>query len=225
MSDDVMTVGMNVAEPCSSVPCHALSDRSSHSLAAQQAPAIELAWFAGGAITSAVQHNGNPGGKPSGDAPARQRGGTAGGRTTTLINLTYVSECRIPPTDLTAEIDAIRAIAEQRNQENEITGALLFTGTRFVQTLEGEIGRVDGLLAAIGRDQRHARLATVDRHAVTARNFARWSLSYAGPSLFIAQTVARGVDGFSLGNPCDVARLVRLMIEFGTAPKIIQARR
>lgn len=137
-----------------------------------------------------------------------------------MINLTYVSESRIAADDVTAAIDAILARSSERNARDAITGALLFTGSRFVQTLEGTAAGVDAVLARIARDPRHTALTIVDRHVVVVRNFPRWSLIYAGPSLFVARTVARGLTGSERGVPADVARLLKMIVEFGAAPPL-----
>lgn len=135
-----------------------------------------------------------------------------------MINLTYVSLSRIAPDAVTAEIDLILARSSESNARDALTGGLLFTGTRFVQTLEGGAVSVDAALVRIARDPRHAGLTVIDRRAVVVRNFPDWSLSYTGPSLFVARTVARGLAGFDRGAPDDVARLLRMMIEFGASP-------
>ena len=137
-----------------------------------------------------------------------------------MINLTYVSECRIAGSETVSEIELILACANERNARDKITGVLLFTGRHFAQTLEGAAPEVDGLFASIGRDWRHAVLAVVDRRVVVARKFPHWSLSYAGPSLFVAATVARGLTGFHLNVPADVERLLKLMVEFGKTPPL-----
>lgn len=144
----------------------------------------------------------------------------AAARQDELVELTYVSDSRIPPAEVAAEIANIVAHASHSNHRHQITGALLFTGTRFVQTLEGAAADVDNLMAAIERDRRHANILIVDRHAVPARSFALWSLTYSGPSLFIATEVARVLDGVRRGVPPDVARLLRLMSEFSASPSL-----
>ncbi len=162
-----------------------------------------IPWLRGGTSRS-------PGRCAAPDDPAR------GG----LINLTYVSESRIAADDVAAEIGSILAAAGERNRRDQVTGALLFTGTHFVQTLEGPAPVVAALLAGIERDPRHAGLCVIDRRAVAARGFSHWSLAYVGPSLFVARTVARGVAGFHLGLPGDVTRLLTLMREFAAAPPL-----
>ena len=139
-------------------------------------------------------------------------------RSERLINLTYVSACRIARSDLSIEIDAILAGATVRNARDQISGALLFTGTHFVQTLEGQAPSVSALMASLHRDPRHAALSVIDRHDVTQRNFASWTMPYLGPSLFVSRVVARGLASFHSGRTAGIEQVLRMMIEFGLPP-------
>ena len=91
---------------------------------------------------------------------------------------------------------------------------LLFTGTRFVQTLEGSAAVIDPLMTRIGRDRQHGRLVVIDRHEVPTRNFKKWAMAYSGPSTFVERIVTRAVTGARLGEPDDVRRLLLLIHEF-----------
>ena len=137
-----------------------------------------------------------------------------------MINVTYVSESRIATDGVAAELRLLVTAASRRNGRDQITGALAFTGTHFVQTLEGTAASVDALMVSIARDPRHTALAVIDRHEVAVPNFPTWSMAYAGPSLFVARTVAQGLTGFDRGVAGDVARLLRLMVEFGAVPPL-----
>lgn len=134
-----------------------------------------------------------------------------------LISLTYVSDSRIPPAEAVAEIATIVARARERNDRLQVTGGLLFTGDRFVQTLEGDGPTIAALVAIIARDRRHDGFCVIDARAIAVRQYARWSLGYSGASLFVDDAVTRGLAGFRRGLPHDVARLLRLVLTFSRA--------
>ena len=138
-------------------------------------------------------------------------------RPPTLISLTYVSECRVPVGNQDVMIQAILAFARESNAADGITGALLFTGLSFVQTLEGPEIAVSALMTRIEGDRRHTGVAVIDRHEVKARTFAHWSMAYSGPSVFVEREVARALEGARGGRRNDVNRLLRLVREFGAS--------
>jgi len=80
--------------------------------------------------------------------------------------------------------------ASRRNSESGITGALVYSGTRFAQTLEGPGDAVEDLFERIRSDDRHILEAETGCEFIDYREFKRWSLCYAGPSLFVARTIA-----------------------------------
>ena len=160
--------------------------------------------------------------RPSGGSSPQDRCAVSGGTYDRFIHLTYVSECRIPSNLVAADLKLILAHSIQHNRRDNITGALLFTGTRFVGTLEGSAAIVDDLMKSIGRDRRHANLLVIDRRTVSSPIFTSWSLAYKGPSLFVEKIVARALAGFQSGTPHDVSRLLQLMAEFGGGPDVKQ---
>lgn len=90
------------------------------------------------------------------------------------IQLIYVSE-RCAGTD-DAAINKIKQRAEHNNHRRNITGALLYTDSYFLQYLEGEAAVVDALYASICRDPRHTNVRLLLRKPITQRDFSRWSL-------------------------------------------------
>lgn len=64
----------------------------------------------------------------------------------------------------------------RNNPANNITGALAFTTTRFVQLLEGSVSSLDVLLLKLMIDTRHSDLVIVDRIPIKARSFNAWSM-------------------------------------------------
>ncbi len=102
-----------------------------------------------------------------------------------LRSLLYVSLSNLNLPGEAAEIDRIVGIARARNAALGITGALLFTETRFAQVLEGASAAVGEVMALIERDPRHRDIHVVLDEEITARRFDRWSLAYSGSSLVL----------------------------------------
>lgn len=135
-----------------------------------------------------------------------------------LINLTFISECRIPVDDQEHAIEALSRDACHSNEIADITGALLFTGQHFVESLEGPTAKVNDLMARIELDPRHTDIVVIDRRRVTSRAFARWAMAYSGRSVFVARMAAAA----RCGNQVEVRRLLRLIREFGTGlPRLL----
>ena len=124
----------------------------------------------------------------------------------------YVSHCRLPATWSDAAVADIVAVSRLRNAALGMTGALLFTGTRFAQIIEGTSAGLAILQASIERDPRHADVRTVLTGRHDARLFDDWSLAYAGPSLFVSSQIEAVLDD----APRSTDRLVQLLREFAT---------
>ena len=112
-----------------------------------------------------------------------------------LETLLYISESKIQPDIAQSEIRRILADAHSFNPSVGITGALLFTGTHFVQVIEGEKVSIDALIASINRDPRHTNVNIVVRDPLTARRFPDWSMAYNGPSKYVSRHVTRLLNG------------------------------
>lgn len=122
----------------------------------------------------------------------------------------YVSRCQLPTMWSETAIADIVAVSRHRNASLGATGALLFTGTRFAQIIEGPAATVAALQASIERDARHADVRTVLGGPHEARLFDDWSLAYAGPSLFVASQVEAALDD----APRSADRLLQILREF-----------
>ncbi|NKJ42031.1 BLUF domain-containing protein [Novosphingobium sp. SG720] len=121
----------------------------------------------------------------------------------------YVSRCMVAPAWAANTVDALVAQAVARNAQLALTGALLFTGSHFVQALEGPEPALAMMRATICRDPRHAGIRTLDEGTLAQRRFADWSLAYAGGSAYLAAQVQQAI------NLADrVPTLVRLLQAF-----------
>jgi hypothetical protein len=124
----------------------------------------------------------------------------------------YISHCRLPAAWSDTAVADIVAVSRGRNAPLDVTGALLFTGTRFAQIIEGSAAALAGLQASIERDPRHADVRTILSGPHGERLFDDWSLAYAGPSLFVASQVEAVLDD----APRSADRLVQTLRAFAT---------
>lgn len=92
-----------------------------------------------------------------------------------LEQLVYISTATAPIRSILNVSDIVRE-AQRHNPANNITGALAFTETRFVQILEGSHGSLDVLILKLMIDPRHRDLIFIDRAPIEARSFEDWSM-------------------------------------------------
>ena len=99
-----------------------------------------------------------------------------------LYRLTYVSRNAMAgqARQLDEEIGRILASSRRNNARIGVTGALLFSADCFAQALEGGFAMVQDLFEQIQRDTRHADTVVLDAGPVARREFASWSMAYAG---------------------------------------------
>ena len=130
-----------------------------------------------------------------------------------LVSLLYAS---IAVPDLAeASLGEIVEVARSRNAALHVSGALVFTGEHFAQVLEGPEAAIEQLMGSILRDPRHRAVNVVERPQIEERRFARWSMAYAGPSLFVDRHIAP-LLGTHAGEESGLQarRLIGLMHEF-----------
>ena len=102
-----------------------------------------------------------------------------------MESLLYISRSNLPGEQGAAEVDRIVQLAQARNRELEITGALLFSGAHFAQIIEGPATALNGLMNKIAADVRHKDLVMLQRSQITERTFARWNMAYSGQSSYV----------------------------------------
>ncbi|ODU70048.1 MAG: hypothetical protein ABT11_09685 [Novosphingobium sp. SCN 66-18] len=108
-----------------------------------------------------------------------------------LTTWLYISVSALPADAQAAAIDAIVDVSRSRNAGLDVTGALIFSGSRFAQLIEGPADSVATLRAAIKRDVRHRNVTTIEAGTSGARLFAGWSLAYSGHSTFVDRELLR----------------------------------
>jgi hypothetical protein len=64
----------------------------------------------------------------------------------------------------------------RNNLEADITGFLFYTGTSFLQLVEGPPAALDDLMVRLRRDPRHADIAVLARERIAARSFPAWRM-------------------------------------------------
>lgn len=114
-------------------------------------------------------------------------------------SLTYVSRSRLHDDGAEHKVAAIVEVSRRYNQDKGLTGALIFTGRDFAQTLEGDREAIDFVMDRILNDDRHRDVAIIHASEQSARDFADWTLVYRGLTTF----VQRHVDAVRSAVPGD----------------------
>lgn len=76
-----------------------------------------------------------------------------------------------------AELEAIHKTAQARNARLGITGLLVYTGTHFMQLLEGERDAVEAVFDAILADPRHSGLVRLIAEPSLTRACPDWAMA------------------------------------------------
>ena len=95
-------------------------------------------------------------------------------------NMITASHPDLSAAGLEQEIRNILATARRRNQENSITGALLFTASGFAQVLEGPREALEHTFERINLDARHAGVTVLSFTPTERRSFPEWSMGFCG---------------------------------------------
>lgn len=92
-----------------------------------------------------------------------------------LTRITYCSEMAGVDKDA---IDHILATSRKNNEQQAVTGMLLFNGTYFLQCLEGGRSAVNDTYQRIMRDARHRRPVLLAYEELDRREFGDWLMAY-----------------------------------------------
>ena len=134
-----------------------------------------------------------------------------------LVSWMYISRSLLQPARTDAELKRIVEVARIRNEEHGMTGALLFTGVRFAQYIEGPSARMIEMQGLIGSDRRHTEVVTIEERVRTQRCFGDWSIVFVGsPAHFVVNAVERPLQVGPSGQRAGIEALQRLMIEFAS---------
>lgn len=91
-----------------------------------------------------------------------------------LHQLVYISTAR--PTLILRDVEEILHGSRRRNEQDQVTGLLIFDGKRFVQALEGPFETVEATFSRIAVDPRHRALVKLSSRHVDRREFGNWSM-------------------------------------------------
>jgi hypothetical protein len=124
-----------------------------------------------------------------------------------------------------AGLASILGVSRRRNEENDITGALICRDDLYLQLLEGPAAAVDATYARIERDRRHVDVRLLGRRPVATRLFPGWAMrdDPARSWMWTREAVAHGAIARAAGAEA-VAIFERLSREMLTAPLPLGAR-
>jgi hypothetical protein len=93
-----------------------------------------------------------------------------------MLSLTYLSSA----THLLDERELAELLAQTRprNEEQGLSGMLLYSDGNFIQVLEGPDDAVDETFARISADPRHHGILVMLREEITERAFPDWSMGF-----------------------------------------------
>ncbi len=94
-----------------------------------------------------------------------------------LVHCIYASTATHP--FLPEELRDLTVAARKKNEHLNITGVLLYMGSRFFQVLEGESQDVEDLYECITLDPRHKEITRIIFETIPKRNFVDWSMGLA----------------------------------------------
>lgn len=93
-----------------------------------------------------------------------------------MIQTTYIST----PTHPMSTEDLMQILNSSRihNIQLGVSGMLLYTGSEFIQILEGEENVIEPLLAKIKQDPRHRDIRVVEKKKISVREYADWTMGF-----------------------------------------------
>ncbi len=130
-----------------------------------------------------------------------------------IYSTLYVSQSNLLPSNDKAEIENIVSLAQRRNQELDLTGALFRTAGRFAQILEGPEMSIRILMRSIQADERHRGIKVLSEETLPERRFSEWSLAYRGSSIFVDRHIKPLLQNLAQDQTEQLAaRLTELMV-------------
>ena len=101
-----------------------------------------------------------------------------------IFQIVYCSRNNImgTPAEVRAQIEQILEASRRNNARVDVTGALFYNTVFFAQVLEGSFNQVQGVFERLQLDGRHSDLVVLQSGYAPGRDFADWSMAYAGGS-------------------------------------------
>lgn len=108
------------------------------------------------------------------------------------------------------ELHAILRKSRTHNAQNGITGVLCYSGSVFLQALEGGRDPVNRLYADIIRDPRHRDVVLLAYDEIGERRFVGWSmgqvnLARLNPSLLLKYSESAALDPYAVSGKASMA--------------------
>lgn len=131
-----------------------------------------------------------------------------------LYRCVYVSSARLEPLHKDAQVAQIADHAITANAAMQVTGALMYDGTRFAQLIEGPPLATISLAGRIAIDKRHCEVVFLEEQNTRRRLFSGFSMAYSGRSVFVERTIARPLLENDRRSKHALRSLIQLMQEF-----------
>jgi len=93
-----------------------------------------------------------------------------------LIHIVYMSFSSKALSE--AELNAFLASIRRKNQDQGITGLLLYNDEAFIQVIEGKKDIIDRVFELISQDSRHTNIVKLLEEAIDKRAFPDWSMGF-----------------------------------------------
>lgn len=93
-----------------------------------------------------------------------------------MLSIAYVSVAAKPLSD--GDVAALLIRARENNERDDITGALLYHGGRFVQIIEGADEQVRAKFATIAADPNHRNVQMMREKSIEVRQFPEWTMGF-----------------------------------------------
>lgn len=115
-----------------------------------------------------------------------------------LIRVIYASQAAVPFS--ASELQSLLAVARSANAGIGVTGMLLLVEQSFFQVLEGQDAVVVELYEKIAADPRHRRIVKIIEEPIAHRDFAAWTMGFAGMQRAELARIEGLNDFFSTGR-------------------------
>ena len=118
----------------------------------------------------------------------------------------YAAEEMFRPSNLPAILQASR----RRNGAHGLSGVLVYTGTGFLQVLEGDRAEVLGMFERLLVDRRHRSVSVIEMGETERRSFGGWTMGFLGASPEIDARLEAAIGSVS-GLERDPTRRIDLL--------------
>ncbi len=130
-----------------------------------------------------------------------------------LVRLLYASRA-VEPTQ--SAIESILSTARQHNQDQGVTGILVYGGGVFMQALEGGRQVVSDLYGTIQRDARHKDVMLLHYEEILERRFGGWAMGLVdvgriNASVLLKYSERAVLDPYKVSGQVSMALLEELM--------------